>query len=300
MKYILNENLIPDDIKFNNEYSIKIDGKSRRLSLNIPNKINGLFDLLSKCYSTHQKVRINPHDIWYIIQTEITKLINKEPKTYRSLFTDSPRKIELKFPTNSVETLDPMLIFERLTSLMKFSPNLFVKTFSTSTPEVILAGVASLAESASNYYSYTTFMCGIPEIEFGGTLADWAQLKVYISELSNPFKDTKVSKYLTKVYTLIERLTVAFEENDVNYIKNIFTQKNVGSGVELTIDGWITDLYAEVPSLKKLENFKYTYSIIPYKNLETGREFRSIYGGFEAIQVNDFYELEYISFVYNI
>src|ERR1700733_9238119 len=60
---------------------------------------------LSTTYSLHRKISFGPHDLWYVILTEIARLVNASPDKYRHLFTKSPEKIDIK-----VFSTDPSIL----------------------------------------------------------------------------------------------------------------------------------------------------------------------------------------------
>lgn len=297
---IYNEKILPQYASFDIRNILK--GNIVTSTENSVN-VNGLFDMLSLCYSMHRDVLINPHDIWFLIQTQVVKLINNEPDVYKSYFTSSSsnEKEKLYIPTNDITTVDPILILQKLQDKVTFDYNVFLRHYSTSTPMVVLAGVAAFAEAASNYYSYMTYCCGLPKVTFGGTMHDWDWMSTHCVELANVFDpSTSVYKYLYRVMSLCENLYAAIKNNNIEYVRNIFTQKNVGSGGELIIDGWITEFFSDIETikLKKLENFTGTYTKIPYQNLETGRRFKALYGGFEMTKdENNNYSLTYKSYI---
>lgn len=257
----------------------------------------GLFGLLSLAYTYHLPVQIRPDDFLYLIQTEITKIINENPKQYKNLFTDSDEKKTLMIPTGSVIDIDPEVVVKVLTSYIKFSPYSWINIFSTTDGNSIVAQYATLAESAGNYYNYVTYLCGIPSIKLLGTIDDWGSLFYHLKyNLKSIFKNTDVEKYLDSIFELL--FNVCYNRDKEFWI-DIFSQKNVGSGCDLSINGWIKNFYSEQPELPKIDNFKYNYSSINYKNEETNREFTQIIGPFKYIENPDgYWSVDFTKIIY--
>lgn len=261
----------------------------------------GFLGLVSECYSRHEKLVVQPHDLWFIVLTELAREVNGNPEKYRSLFTNSDEKQDISIPTGAVELIDVNTLVSHLAGLINVPIQAFLPTLSTATPDVIAAFSASFCDMVQSYYSYSTFCCGIPEIEVTGTPEDWAMLATCALALENIFKELEgpqVEKYglakgpiqyMANVRQLFITILadVATGEPDVKFWKGIFTSRNVGSGGELEISGWIKDLYlAERPG-PKINNFEVSLGVVPYKNLDTGRHFTAIYGAFGVLRTED-------------
>jgi len=309
MIIILNKDLKEQNF---NRYNVKssfdvysnIERKGNRLKLIKWHQHNdsglGFLELLSRCYKFHNPMSIKPDDIWFIIQNELTKIINKNPENFRKYFSENENKVEILIPTNDVENINIFSLMESLSNRLKFDYNNWCIEFSTSDLTSLMCQFATLAESASNYYNYSTFLCGLPKIKILGTDEDWNKILTSVDKLKNVFIDTEIEIYLNKIYELVKNIC---KNRNVDFWKNIFTQKNIGSGGDLIIDGWILDLFyeSEKIKLKKLENFLFTYATIPYKNIDTGRKFKSIYGAFNFKQdYEGFYVTQYDYAIFEI
>lgn len=252
----------------------------------------GYIGLLSFAYSCHEAVRVTPHDLWFIFLGEIAKIVNKNSDACRSLFTSSADKIEIVVQTDDVEQIDPLVIIEKLQQLVPTDTLLFVPTLSTTDQDVIVAMAAMFADAVQSYYSYSTFLCGFPMIEVTGTINDWQKITTNaqsIGDLLRSVKLEKEAKFCERVSLLFSKILdqVRTGKFDVDFMKGLFTAKNIGSGGELKINGWITDLFLNKPSLPKIENFLSSYAVLPYKNIETGRHFKAVHGAFEQHRSKD-------------
>lgn len=277
----------------------------RGLSGNVESLSSGMLGHLSKAYSRHQPFAIAPHDIWYLVLTELATQIKNNTEACRPLFSKSATIENIAVQTSDPTQINLLDVIDQLRVLVPSDIDMFLPALSTHTPESNLACVAALCDGIQKYYSYSTFMCGIPAIKVTGTLIDWQTIQTSAERIASQFELVGVpliAKYMYKIATIIGKIVEAsFIRIDVDFWKNIFTQKNVGSGSGLHVDGWITDLFFKKCSLPKLENFTANISVVPYKNVETGRRFKGVHGAFKQTRTNDgFVVMEYGDIVFEI
>lgn len=272
--------------RFGDNLGYKLKGTFLGIDLNedVEDLHLGFVGLIAQAYNRHEKLRIAPHDLWFIFLTELAKIVNENSAACKSLFTTSDEKIEILVPTDDPTAIDPLAIMAHLERLVPTAFDAFLPELSTATMDVRLAMAATFADMVQSYYSYSTFMCGIPEIEVTGTFEDWKAMVDACGKLGVLFTSVNlpaVVQYIIRVGDIFTTIGahVGGIEPPEDFWKGIFTSKNVGSGSELEISGWITKLFYE-KRLNKLENFLSTYGVIPYKNLETGRHFKAPHGAF--------------------
>lgn len=258
----------------------------------------GLVGLISHCYSKHLPVAIAPHDVWVLLLSEITKEVAQHPEQYRQYFTTSAGKEDIAVPSGSLTEIPIATLADALAQKVLFNTGLIFKNFSTETPIVTQTIQAIFCDMASPYYNYMMFCCGIPSIKLLGTTEDWTKLAQGFAELTQKFNTPVLQTYLDKVEPILSQFVNASQGlADVNFWKNIFTQKNVGSGGDLTVDGWITKLFITEHSFAKITHFTSTHGLVKYKQMETGQEFVAVYGGFDTqVNAEGFYELQYRQF----
>lgn len=264
---------------------------------------NGFVGLLSEAYSSHRKVAIAPQDVWMLLISEIAIEVNTNPERYRTLFSDSDEKKELCVPSGSMTDMSMDVLSDALGKAVKFDPSIMFPSFTTSTDMSTEMTQALFCDMATPYYSYSMFCCGIPEIKLLGTWDDWEHLYANWQKLYAIFTPCNESliEYFVRVDDILTEFVNTFVFNDANidFWKNIFTQQNVGSGGDLKIDGWIVDLFRAKHSFKKIENFTTTQAIVKYKQSQTNREFAAVYGGFNYETHNDgFIQLVYSKHVF--
>ena len=277
-----------------------VSGTTDRINL----KNHGLFGLISHAYKYHKSVTINPTDVWILILSQFKTIIKENVEFYRHLFTDSPEKTEISVPTNSLYELPVESVIARLNEYIKFDSKLVRVEFSTDTPIANEVKNHLLLDMASPYFNYSMFLCGIPSIKIGGEVEDWERLENAFLQLNEIFYLKDNDEYLnwqcSVAHIASVLLSAAKGDYDVDFFGDIFTQRNVGSGGDLEIKGWITSLFYKLPKVPKIENFNSHISCIEYKNKSTNKDYIMLSGGFNyKIDEYGFYSLEYSKHIFD-
>ena len=266
-------------------------------------KNHGLFGLISHAYKYHKPVTINPTDVWILILSQFKTIIKENVEYYSNLFTDSPEKTEISVPTNSLYELPVESVIARLNEYIKFDSKLVSVEFSTDTPIANEVKTHLLLDMASPYFNYSMFLCGIPSIKIGGTVEDWEKLENTFLKLNELFylkhNDDYINWQCSVAHIADVLLSAAKGDYDIDFFNDIFTQQNIGSGGELKIKGWITNLFYKIPDVPKIENFNSHVSCIEYKNNSTNKNYIMLSGGFNYEQDKDgFYSLAYSKHIF--
>lgn len=231
---------------------------------------------LSRCYADHYSVVLNPEHFWYTVVCEIAQLVTNNPETYRDLFTKKPDKIDIVVDCASED--DPLRMDDIVRQMHQHVPldiNLFCPDINM--PEVArLAILAAFLETASPYYNYMMFACGIPRIKIGGTVADWQILYLNLNELKGQF--TKYNAALEDWFQqcemicggIINTLANGLESTGEGWWSQIIKNEHCGSGGEQLLTGWWTRLFINYPSLAKIENFSSHITKVPYTTHPSG------------------------------
>jgi hypothetical protein len=242
----------------------------------------GYMWVLSRAYSQHQKIAIAPHDVWYIVLAELAEIITKNVEACRPIFTKSPDKIVIDIPTDDFTAINLNLVEEKLRTLIPVDLDIFMPTFSTLTPDARYACLAAFCESASHYYEYMTFACGLPAIQINGTLEDWVLLQSHASKLAITFAATpltgRIGMWMSRVCVAIDNIVAALDTQSPERLQDIFTSTRIGSGAQLKIDGWFADIYSKGLRGCQLDAFPASLSAVPYQNRDTGRKFKGVHG----------------------
>ena len=251
----------------------------------------GYMEMLSKAYSQHYTLEIAPHDIWYIVLTQIVELIKKSPDSYKVIFTNSDEKKLLVVEKDHATDINMDALLKALKANVPMDTSIFLPELSTHTKESRLAHAAAFADGMRAYYDYGMMCCGLPKINLTGTVKDWAQLIHSIGEISVLFRGIGAPKqseeYLLRAETYLRMIwgTYAAEGGNVEFWKNIYTQKNVGSGGDLVINGWFGQLWLEYKPGQMIKSFHSTVSSVPYKDFdfEIPKEYVMMFGAFKGV-----------------
>jgi hypothetical protein len=249
----------------------------------------GFVGLLSEAYSAHLPVVVAPHDFWFIANTELAAIVAKNPEQFRHVFTASESgKETLMIPTGDVTRIDYRALTELLDEKIpsKRIHELMLPELTTIDASVFYALCATLADTCQHYYDYMTMMCGIPKIKVRGEESDYRLLAAASRELAKILSfSTEAFGYYDRIAGLFDRMADTFvrgPEESAEFWRAIYTQKNVGSGRQLDIDGWIRDFFSKRP--RRLESFHTSIAAVLYQNLETQNEYLSLVGAFTAFQ----------------
>jgi hypothetical protein len=239
----------------------------------------GFLNIMSKSYSSHYALRISPHDVWFIVLTEIAALINKNAEACRSLFTKSAENIVIAVETNDITKIDLNKVEAQLRELVPVDIDQFLPEFSTITPAARYACLAAFCDGVSQYYSYMTFCCGLKAIHIDGTVNDWALLNERAEDMAVLFQGVgiDITEWMGRVQAVALRFIKALNGDSTDMI-DIFSQKNVGSGGQKEISGWFKDIFQKPAS--QLDHFPNAWAKVTYKNIETQMEFTGIHGCF--------------------
>lgn len=221
---------------------------------------------LSRTYATHSGIVFKPDTFWYTVLCEIATAVKADPETYRSVFTSSPDKIDIK-----VEGIDPFylpidLIKDELYKLVPVDVDIFLPTFSTTTEMSRVAMLASFLETVSPYYNYMMYLCGHPTVHILGTTEDWSIIEERLQHLSSIL--TPLNGWLGKLTKLSNEINRSLTEENNEFWKTIFTEERCGSGGQVMISGWFASMFMKQPSLRTLVNFPTHITRVPYTVIE--------------------------------
>lgn len=250
----------------------------------------GFVGMLSRAYSDHLPVAVAPHDFWFIANSELAAIVSKNPEDFRHIFTSNPEgKETLLVPASSYNTIDYSVLARILEKKIpnKEVSDLMIPGLTTIDSTVFNALCATLADTVQHYYSYMTFCCGIPKIKVRGTKGDYWRLGDNARRLAEIFEFSAVAvEYYDRIAGLFDRMADSLSEEDPSvFWRDIFSQRNVGSGGEKEIDGWIRDFFTKRPS--KLDSYETAIAAVPFKNLETDNEYLGLTGAFAAVRDKD-------------
>lgn len=248
----------------------------------------GFINVVAEAYSRHIGLVVNPHDIWFVVLTNVVALIKENPDQFKSIFTVSDKKEMLIVPQTHETDINVDALIALLKGAAPVDLSMFLPEFSNTTPEAQLAMSASVLDMAQHYYDYGMFCCGIPAIDLRGTREDWVAMCDAIDKISVAVNGSgatqraiiPVAKYLASVLDVASNILLSYDQDHAEFWKDIFTQENVGSGGDLKVSGWICDLYHNSKRGSLIRSFHDSVSKFPYKNVSTGQYFLMVHGAF--------------------
>lgn len=261
----------------------------------------GFVGAVSAAYSKHYGVAVNPHDIWYVVLTNFSTLIAENPDLFRAFFTNSDEKKQLLVPQGHEYEIDVEGLLSALAGQAPVDPAVLLPEFSTATPGAKLAMAAAVLDAAQHYYNYGMFCCGITKIDLRGTAEDWQKIITAMADIEvkadeagvSKIGQLKLAKYFSEVRPVIQNIIKSFTEDMTSFWMDFFTQKNVGSGSDLVINGWICDLYRTIQRGDMIKSFHDCISTFPYENVSTKEHFFARHGAFGSDLVNGVFEIRY-------
>lgn len=238
-------------------------------------------EALGVAWGRHRGISFTPDILWFGLLNEIAKGVTKAPDKHRALFTRSPDPVTIALPVSSADEPLPMEdLLDRLLALVPVPVDLFVPRFSTTTDMARMTHLASFAEAASPYYSYMTFMCDIPFVRVEGHADDWDRAHQHAIRLHDEFArvDSPLAPWIaTTMVGLTGQVIEAVRDpqgKGASFFGSMFNSERCGSGGETSVDGWWSRIYREQPDgLRKPCNFPTQVARVPWKNMETGRQF---------------------------
>ena len=251
-----------------------------------PIKFQNYLEYLGICWENHYGVIVDPKMFWYMIMSELTVLISKDPDKYSHIFTSSNDKVEIIVPTNNPTILPVDLVIEQLIELIPTDINKLFPEFSTTDTAYQLSISVSLCDTVSPYYNYSMYACGIPKVDIKGTQADWDNLYNSALSLFSLLDDT--SNYCTTLLDRLKSLTDINIREHPNTWKNIFKFERCGSGSQVEVEGWIREFYRDIKSPGYISNFPSGISVVKYLNISTNINYELYTGLFNSMMESDY------------
>lgn len=253
----------------------------------------GYMELLSKAYSQHYAIEVAPHDVWYIVLTQLAELIKANPDAYKVMFTKSDEKQLLLVQKDHATDINIEFLIAELKKNVPTDSTIFLPELSTHTPESRIAHMAAFTDGMQAYYSYGMMCCGLPAIHLTGADEDWNQLIHSVREIIALFTGINAPKkaitYLARVESVLLRIWGTFPcgGDNIDFWKNIYTQQNVGSGGDLIVNGWFGELWLDHKPGQMIKSYHSTVSSIPYKDYDTDTDYVMMVGAFKGLILPD-------------
>jgi len=247
-------------------------------------------EYLERCWGDHLGVVFTPDILWYTILSELVLIVQKDPEAYRHLFSKSDEKQTLL--VNCDGGIMPLsLLVDLLKEKVPTDSGLFMPKFTTTHLRGKHAMRAVFCDMCSPYYNYMMLLCDFPAIDVRGQQSDYEKIASHWEQLTELFP--AVSEYMNRVGKVIDRIIENLTK--VNYWRGMFRLENCGSGHQVKVRGWWTDLYLEVPRTAYPENFSTHVAKVPYTslNFDPPKDFEMQDGLFYSKMNGDFLEPQF-------
>jgi Domain of unknown function (DUF4419) len=223
-------------------------------------RFHPLLAAIHLAFDEHRPLSLSPDMMWLLIAQGLANHINCHAAELRSQFVEHQGKLRIVVirddfckgsPTN-----DWSKVFTEFSSSIRkhigsTTHDLLVPTFSTTGIVEKAASEIVLLDAMQSYFEYEVVtLCGIPQIQLEGTLADWQLLLERTQQLAQ----FKLGWWVDALTPILEQFIIAIEGHpDRDFWRSIY-KFNDGSG-GMSITGWITAFF---PYLKDLNTEKYT------------------------------------------
>lgn len=235
--------------------------------------VQGFMRYLEVGYNNHKGVFITPEQIWLLVLSQISSIVNERPEDFRDLFTESEGKQEIMVEDEGDELISTQLIVDELNARVQFNSDILFPEIEEFDLNYEFCANASFAEMSSHYYNYSMYCCGFRFVTVLGVKQDWLNILTAILDISHEFMDEYLSKYLNQVYATISMYFASPDNVDAEDFTKMFYVERCGSGGQVEVHGWFRELYHFQPSIKYPENYSTGISKVKYKRLITGQSF---------------------------
>jgi hypothetical protein len=241
-------------------------------------------EYLEYCWGNHLGVVIKPDIIWHILLCELSLIVKSDSEKYRHIFTTSNEKKEITVISGDLITMPVVDLFNLLKKEIPTNTDDFLPEFTTSGIRSRHAFYTSFCDMCSPFYDYSMKMCGIPLIDVQGTSEDYLLMSQKWNNLSKLFTNHKV--YMNKVQKTLDDCFANL--SNVSWWTEMFKLEECGSGHQVEIFGWITDLFLKTPEIRYSKNFSSCVSSFDYTQLDTGKKYKMQDGLFFSRKEEDF------------
>jgi hypothetical protein len=209
-----------------------------------------------RAFQEHLPLSLAPEVLWYAICHEVAIHVKQDPRAHAKWFTTRPdERVKIDVRDDSLVYGSTENNWGRLLSLFRaplranvpeHTAQLFLPTFSTTTPESEAATLVAFMDVVSSYYEFGfATLCGIPAVRLEGSAEDWRLLVQSASALAEAFPGLR--PYFTDLVPVLKEIAIvaAGADPDPKFWASLY-KFNDGSGGPY-VTGWITAFFAHVP-----------------------------------------------------
>lgn len=275
--------------------------ETQNLVPTISNHSNSFFDAFLQAYNHHQDIILSPDDVWLLIVMHFSKYVNDNAEQLRPLLVNHDGKKQLSVTSDKERDESDWgefmtLIIEAIKLNTKNGVVDILKCdFTTTGPIEGFMSTLAVMDSFKKYFDYERCIpdCGINNVRFMGTLADWQNLLLKVSSLQSYAVTDTWYAYIKNIVPVIQQFIDTYQGKvDVEFWNKIMNLKDgtQGSGSTTYISGWILNFFgrygetietADIPAY----SFDVPVKIVNYATLETKNV--SLIGGFHGLMVDN-------------
>ncbi|KAJ3178709.1 hypothetical protein HDU85_005112 [Gaertneriomyces sp. JEL0708] len=176
-------------------------------------------DYLAAAWNNHAGIVVSPDSLWFLYLTELSSYIQAHPDDFRSMFTTSRKKDEIRVPYDGRDSF-MQHILEALHDRVPANISMFLPDFSTGTKEWKKACATTFISQTNPYYDFIGIICGIPSITFTGHEADWTTFFLHLEALRDLFSccSAVVTEYTARFMNEVQTLLTG----DVRHLYEFF------------------------------------------------------------------------------
>jgi len=260
----VNGNFILESILTNEIEGSSVDKNSKYVELNEEIiSTNHFLLMLQLAFNQHKPVAISADDIWLLICQGFSEHIKLNSGDFKVILeVDEKQTIQVRRDDfvigkeNSWEQIFPEFTKKITQTINEDLYSNIVLEFSTSTKKEINAFEIAFMDSMSNYFDYEfVSLCGIPEIEIRGTVADYTKMLDALEVLRKYNLEWWIDKISDNINKIIQTLE---GENNIDFWNSIYKENNESGGPFIT--GWIADFFPYLKTSITEQNGTIDYS----------------------------------------
>jgi len=226
----------------------------------VATEIHPFVETVHKAYADHRPLTLSPDMIWLLICQGFSKHVDYNAEELRDKFVDFEGKkklivhtehLSMDFKKGSPDS-PWKLAFPAFSDSIKTYVgaglhDLYIQSFTTTTPIEKAAFEVSLMDGMDSYFEYEMrTSCGIPTITLEGTPEDWLKIKTDLQK----FRGYGIDNWITGLEPVVEEFVLA-SNNKINkeFWSEIYKRRG-GSGGPY-IQGWIIKFFPYLKTTSK-------------------------------------------------
>lgn len=276
----------------------------------------GFAQYLYACWAKEDGVILNPGILHFTVAREYALEVQRDPDTYRSIFTKSSAGKENLLIEEPHIT--PEVILRALEEVVpnKNFLNCIAKTkFPSDLPGQSEVMAAVFASASTPYYNFMKTLCGIKQVAVEGSRTEWMVLvDTWLKILKMTPKGSYLVGYIETVISIFREIIYhsfdvdtsdqKLRQNAETFFSGMFwSSKTCDSGSEYALEGWFKKLYFN-PKFEKqgyggrkymsgmfpgrdeyISGYPSHSSYVSWEVVETGRCYARISGIFHCYRV---------------